>query len=138
MLNYSLMVSKNSMFNTPNTFGIFALERMLSWLEDLGGVDVIEQENNAKAELIYQELDSSDFWKPHAHPTARSKMNITWRLSQTELEPIFIKEAANHGLLALKGHRSVGGIRASLYNACRLESAQALADFMRDFRGKYG
>lgn len=138
MLNYALMVSKNSMFNTPNTFGIFALERMLAWLENLGGVDVIEQENNAKAELIYQELDASDFWKPHAHPSARSKMNITWRLAQTELEPVFLEEASNHGLLALKGHRSVGGIRASLYNACRLDSAQTLADFMSDFRNRYG
>lgn len=138
MLNYALMVSKNSMFNTPNTFGIFALERMLAWLEDLGGVDVIEQENDAKANLIYQELDASDFWKPHAHPTARSKMNITWRLAQTELEPVFIQEASSHGLLALKGHRSVGGIRASLYNACRLESARALADFMKDFRSRHG
>lgn len=137
MLNYALMVHKNSMFNTPNTFGIFALERMLAWLEDLGGVDVIEQENNAKADLIYQELDSSDFWKPHAHPLARSKMNITWKLSQTELETVFLKEAAQHGLLALKGHRSVGGIRASLYNACRLNSAQALADFMSDFRNRH-
>ena len=138
MLNYALMVSKNSMFNTPNTFGIFALERMLAWLEDLGGVHVIEQENKAKAKIIYQELDSSDFWKPHAHPSARSEMNITWRLAQTELEPVFVSEAASHGLLALKGHRSVGGIRASLYNACRLSSAMALADFMKDFRIKYG
>lgn len=137
MLNYALMVHKNSMFNTPNTFGIFALERMLAWLEELGGVDVIEQENNAKADLIYQELDSSDFWRPHAHPSARSKMNITWRLSQTELETVFLEEAAQHGLLALKGHRSVGGIRASLYNACRLDSAQVLADFMSDFRGRH-
>ena len=73
MLNYALMVSKSPMFNTPNTFGIFALERMLAWLEDLGGVDVIEQENDAKANLIYQELDASDFWKPHAHSSARSE-----------------------------------------------------------------
>lgn len=138
MLSYSLMVSKNSMFNTPNTFGIFALERMLAWLEDLGGVDVIEQENIAKAELIYSELDASDFWKPHAEVSARSQMNVTWRLAQTELEPVFLQEASDNGLLALKGHRSVGGIRASLYNACRLESARALADFMKDFRNKYG
>ena len=138
MLNYALMVSKDSMFNTPNTFGIFALERMLAWLENLGGIDVIEQENNAKANLIYQELDASDFWKPHAHPSARSKMNITWRLAQTELESVFIEEASHHGLLALKGHRSVGGIRASLYNSCRLDSAQALADFMKDFRSRHG
>ena len=138
MLSYALMASKNSMFNTPNTFGIFALERMLAWLENLGGVDVIEQENNQKATLIYRELDSSDFWKPHAHPSARSKMNITWRITKTELEPVFLQEAAQHGLLALKGHRSVGGIRASLYNACRLDSAQALADFMKEFRNKYG
>jgi phosphoserine aminotransferase len=137
MLNYALMVSKNSMFNTPNTFGIFALERMLAWLEDLGGIDVIEKENRAKANIIYQELDSSDFWRPHAETSSRSLMNITWRLAQTDLEATFITEAKAEGLLALKGHRSVGGIRASLYNACRLESAQALVGFMQDFRSRY-
>ena len=70
----------------PNTFGIFALERMLAWLEDLGGVDVMEKENDAKATLIYQELDTSEFWKPHAHPSARSKMNITWTRSSRMTE----------------------------------------------------
>jgi phosphoserine aminotransferase len=137
MLNYALMVSKNSMFNTPNTFGIFALERMLAWLEDLGGIEVIEKENREKAESIYRELDSSDFWIPHAESSSRSLMNITWRIAQNDLEGTFIAEAKAEGLLALKGHRSVGGIRASLYNACRLESAQALVSFMQDFRSRY-
>ena len=137
MLNYALMAEKNSMFNTPNTFGIYALERMLTWLERKGGLDVIAAENQTKASMIYNELDSSDFWQPHAHTSARSMMNITWRIHNPELEPIFLSEAENEGLLALKGHRSVGGIRASLYNACALESAQVLSAFMKNFRERY-
>ena len=137
MLNYGLMVEKNSMFNTPNTFGIYALERMLTWLENKGGLKAIEAENKEKASMIYHELDSSDFWQPHAHKAARSMMNITWRIHNPDLEPLFISEAEKEGLLALKGHRSVGGIRASLYNACSVESAKVLSSFMKDFREKY-
>ncbi|MEC7985083.1 MAG: 3-phosphoserine/phosphohydroxythreonine transaminase [Myxococcota bacterium] len=138
MLNYGLMVEKNSMFNTPNTFGIFALDRMLAWLENAGGVESIEKINQQKASLIYQELDSSDFWIPHAKTNSRSLMNITWRIARPELEATFIEEARKEGLLALKGHRSVGGIRSSLYNACPLESAVALRDFMVLFRERHG
>ena len=137
MLDYALMASKNSMFNTPNTFGIFALERMLAWVESLGGIEAIEVENKEKARIVYEELDSSDFWKPHALPSSRSFMNITWRISNVDLEKKFLTEAENEGLMGLKGHRSVGGIRASLYNACRLENTQALVDFMKDFRHRY-
>jgi len=134
MLNYALMVSKNSMFNTPNTFGIFALERMLAWMEAEGGMESMEQKNKEKARLIYQELDSSEFWVPHASVDSRSLMNITWRIHDTQLESIFLERATKEGLLALKGHRSVGGIRASLYNSCSLESAQKLSEFMKEFR----
>ena len=125
------------MFNTPNTFGIYALERMFAWMERKGGLDAIAEENIKKSTLIYNELDSSDFWKPHAHKDARSHMNITWRIKNNDLESLFLDEAQKEGLLALKGHRSVGGIRASIYNACSLESVQYLSSFMRNFREKH-
>ena len=90
MLNYKLMVEKNSMFNTPNTFGIFALDRMLAWLERQGGVSAIHIQNKAKAKRIYDILDGSDFWLPHANTNSRSIMNITWKIHQTELESTFL------------------------------------------------
>ena len=133
MLNYGLMVDKKSLFNTPNTFGIYALERMLNWLEDQGGVDEIAKINNRKASLIYNTIDGTDFWTPHAKKGSRSQMNITWRAPTVELENKFLQEADENGLKALKGHRSVGGIRASIYNACGVESVLALVDFMDDF-----
>ena len=132
------MVDKGSMFNTPNTFGIFALERMLSWLEDQGGVKAISGVNSLKAGKIYQELDSTDFWTPHADEDSRSLMNVTWRAPTEELEALFVAEAAKNGLQGLKGHRSVGGIRASIYNACGIESVDALVSFMRDFIARHG
>lgn len=133
MLNYGLMVDKDSMFNTPNTFGIFALERMLAWVERQGGVSEIEKINQQKANILYAELDRSDFWTPHAEKEARSLMNITWRLPDASLEKEFATKADNLGLKALKGHRSVGGIRASIYNSCPLESVEALVSFMKEF-----
>ena len=133
MLNYGLMVDKASLFNTPNTFGIYALEVMLKWLQDLGGVSAIAEVNTAKANLLYQTLDSSDFWLPHAEPSSRSQMNVTFKIKEPELEPLFLKEAQAAGLHGLKGHRSVGGLRASIYNACPMSSVQALVDFMNAF-----
>ena len=138
MLNYGLMVDKNSMFNTPNTFGIFALERMLAWLDRQGGVDAIHTQNINKAGQIYAVLDNSDFWQPHADANSRSIMNITWRLKNTNLESVFISEANEQGLKGLKGHRSVGGLRASIYNACPVKSVNALVDFMQDFERRHG
>ena len=138
MLNYGLMVDKESMFNTPNTFGIFALDRMLAWLEKQGGVDAINVQNKNKANLIYNTLDSSEFWTPHAKKDSRSIMNITWKLPNSELESKFINEAKEAGLEGLKGHRSVGGIRASIYNACPTKSVKHLVEFMNDFADRNG
>jgi phosphoserine aminotransferase len=138
MLNYSLMVEKESMFNTPNTFGIFALDRMLAWLERQGGVSSIHIQNKYKAKLIYDTLDSSDFWQPHAHKDSRSIMNITWKLQDSSLETTFVDEAKKAGLEGLKGHRSVGGIRASIYNACPTASVEELVKFMKDFAARNG
>jgi phosphoserine aminotransferase len=138
MLSYGLMVDKGSMFNTPNTFGIFALERVLAWMQDRGGVAFFAQRNEARADRLYGVLDGSDFWQPRARPECRSRMNITWRIHDEALEPVFVAEADAAGLLALKGHRSMGGIRASLYNALPDAAVDALIDFMGDFERRHG
>ena len=138
MLNYKLMVEKNSMFNTPNTFGIFALDRMLAWLERQGGVSAIHAQNKTKANRLYSILDGSDFWQPHAQTNSRSMMNVTWKIHDSSLESVFLQESDAAGLKGLKGHRSVGGLRASIYNACSPESVEALATFMQDFEQRHG
>ena len=137
MLDYNVHASKGSLFNTPNTFGIFVLDQVFKWLEDNGGLEGSIARNRAKANLLYQELDRSNFWAPHAEMNSRSVMNVTWRLSNPALEPIFLTEAEAAGLGGLKGHRSVGGIRASLYNGCPLESVIALVAFMQDFESRH-
>ena len=138
MLNYGLMVDKGSMFNTPNTFGIYALDAMFRWMESQGGLNSIAEQNTLKANALYAELDRTDFWKPFAKKESRSQMNVTWNIHDSSLAPIFIKKANEHGLKALKGHRSIGGIRASLYNATTLESVNRLIAFMQDFESKHG
>ncbi|MEE2960359.1 MAG: 3-phosphoserine/phosphohydroxythreonine transaminase [Myxococcota bacterium] len=138
MLDYALQVDKGSMFNTPNTFGIYALERVLAWQEAQGGLETLGQHNKAKADKLYAMLDESDFWRPHAETGSRSLMNITWKNRDESLESRFLAEATQEGLHALKGHRSVGGIRASLYNACPNESVEALLQFMNDFEKRCG
>ena len=111
---------------------------MLGWLEDLGGVETIEKQNKAKAQKIYEEIDASPLWKAHAQTHCRSLMNITWRATNESLEKTFLHEAELHNLKGLKGHRSVGGIRASIYNACPIESVDTLVDFMKDFSQRHG
>ena len=138
MLNYALMADKDSLFNTPNTLAIFALERVLAWLEDLGGLRAVEELNEAKAQLLYKEIDRSEFWTPHAHRDNRSRMNITWRAPTEALEADFLAEAHQQGLHSLKGHRSIGGIRASTYNACPLAGVEALVEFMGHFEATHG
>ena len=138
MLSYDLMVKKNSMFNTPNTFGIYALDRVLAWVEDMGGIEAMAARNTEKANTLYAELDRTGFWRPHALKDSRSQMNITWRTPSPELDAAFVAETLPAGLSGLKGHRSVGGIRASIYNACGLESVEALVAFMQEFERKRG
>ncbi len=133
MLDYNVHASKGSLFNTPNTFGIFVLDQVFKWLEENGGIEGSIARNRAKANLLYGELDRTDFWVPHAKVDSRSVMNVTWRLANQELEQVFLDEATASGLGGLKGHRSVGGIRASLYNGCPLESVVALVAFMQEF-----
>jgi phosphoserine aminotransferase len=138
MLDYKVHAKDGSLYNTPNTFGIFVLERVFAWLEANGGLDGSIARNQTKAGVLYNELDRSGFWRPHAARDARSVMNVTWRLPSEELEERFVKEAKAAGLDGLKGHRSVGGIRASLYNYLPLESVQALATFMAEFERTNG
>ncbi len=137
MLDYNVHASKGSLFNTPNTFGIFVLDCVFKWLEDNGGLQGAIERNQAKASLLYGELDRSEFWAPHADIGSRSVMNVTWRLSNQDLEEKFLAEANAAGLGGLKGHRSVGGIRASLYNGCSIESVMALVGFMQDFEARH-
>ncbi len=138
MLDYNVQIKDGSLYNTPNCFGIFVLERVFAWMEANGGLDGAIARNTAKAAALYGELDRSGFWSPHAAKDSRSCMNVTWRLPTEELEEIFAKEAKKAGFEGLKGHRSVGGIRASLYNALAIESVQALVGFMQEFERKNG
>ncbi len=138
ILRYTTHAEEHSLYNTPNTWGIYILKLVAEWVESLGGLAAMEQLNEAKAAKLYALLDASDFWRPCAQRDSRSIMNITWRLPSEELENQFVSEAKAQGFEGLKGHRSVGGIRASIYNACPPEAVDALVAFMRDFESKHG
>jgi phosphoserine aminotransferase len=127
------------MYNTPPTFSIYIVGLVFKWLLGLGGLSAIEQHNLTKAEMIYQVIDASGgFYRPHAQRDSRSRMNVSFRLENEALEEQFVKQAKQNGMIGLKGHRSVGGLRASIYNALPLESAQALVDFMVEFQRTNG
>ena len=135
VLKYATHVEKNSLYHTPPTFGIYMLGEVLKWIEEEGGLEAINKRNEEKAALIYDAIDHSDgFYKGHAEKESRSLMNITFRLANEDLEKKFLAEAAEAGFVGLNGHRSVGGCRASAYNAVPVEACQALANFMDDFR----
>lgn len=125
-------------FNTPPTFAVYMVNLVLQWVEEQGGIPYFQKLNAKKADILYSEIDKDAFYKGTAQADSRSKMNVTFRLADENLEERFIKEAAENELVALKGHRNAGGIRASIYNACKLESVEALVDFMAHFRNKYG
>jgi phosphoserine aminotransferase len=138
-LSYKNHVKEDSLFNTPPTFTIFLMKLVLQWLRDeVGGLAEMHQRNKAKSKLIYDAIDSSGgFYRGHAQPQCRSLMNVTFRLPNEDLEKQFVKEGEDRGLDGLKGHRSVGGIRASIYNAMPLAGVEALATFMREFKAKH-
>ncbi len=139
LLQYRTHAAKRSLYHTPNTFGIYCLWRCLQHVERLGGAAEMERRNRAKQDLLYAAIDNSDgFYRGTAEPASRSWMNVTWRLADETLEARFLAEAEAAGLVGLKGHRSVGGIRASLYNAMPLEGVERLVDFMRGFRRRAG
>ncbi|HJX92081.1 MAG TPA: 3-phosphoserine/phosphohydroxythreonine transaminase [Pyrinomonadaceae bacterium] len=138
MLDYRTHAENKSLYNTPNTWGIYILNLVCKWLKDKGGLAVMERENEEKAKLLYDAIDSSGFYRGHADADARSIMNVTFRLPSEELEKKFAAEATTKGLDGLKGHRSVGGIRASIYNAFPREGVEALVMFMKEFENKNG
>jgi phosphoserine aminotransferase len=139
MLDYKIMAESGSLHNTPPCFAIYIVGLVLQWAKKQGGLTAIEKTNTTKANLVYKAIDESGgFYRGHAKPEARSRMNIPFRLPSEELEEIFAKEAKKNDLIGLKGHRSVGGMRASLYNAMTVEGAQALVNFMKEFQKKNG
>ena len=138
MLDYRVHAKDGSLYNTPNCVGIYVIERVFAWMEANGGLSGMIARNAGKAGMLYGELDRSGFWRPHAAKDCRSVMNVTWRLPTEDLEERFVKAAKAAGMDGLKGHRSVGGIRASLYNALEPESVRVLVDFMREFERANG
>jgi phosphoserine aminotransferase len=138
MLDYRTHVENDSLYNTPNTWGIYILRLVCDWVKGEGGLEGIHRRNEEKARKIYEAIDATDFYRGHAAPEARSIMNVTFRLPSEELEKKFTAEATAQGLDGLKGHRSVGGIRASIYNAFPVEGVNALVAFMKEFERKNG
>lgn len=138
LLNYESFSNSQSMPNTINTFAVYVLGLILKWIEKKGGLQNIEELNEKKAALLYKTLDNSNFYRAVAHPNHRSLMNVTFRLASDDLQQTFLEEAEKHHLTALKGHRSVGGIRASIYNAMPLDGVQALVNFMKEFEQRHG
>ncbi|MGL6174020.1 MAG: 3-phosphoserine/phosphohydroxythreonine transaminase [Cellulosilyticaceae bacterium] len=137
MLNYKTHVDNQSMFNTPPTYGIYILKLVLEWIESIGGIEEIERRNKQKAQLLYEYLDSSKLFKGTAAYKDRSLMNIPFITGDEALDEVFIKEAKKVGLVNLKGHRSVGGMRASIYNAMPVEGVEALVEFMKQFEANH-
>lgn len=135
MLSYKTHLKNNSLFNTPPVFPIYVVGLVMGWVERQGGLDAMEKTNQLKAAMLYEAIDESGgFYRGTVEPSSRSIMNITFRLSTEELEEKFLGEAKKRSLVGLKGHRSVGGCRASIYNALPPASVEALAVFMREFR----
>jgi len=138
MLDYRTHVENKSLYNTPNTWGIYIISLVCKWLRGKGGLAGMERENDEKAQLLYDAIDATEFYRGHADADSRSIMNVTFRLPTEELEKQFATEATAQGLDGLKGHRSVGGIRASIYNAFPKEGVVALVSFMKEFERKNG
>lgn len=139
IFSYKTYAKNNSLYNTPPAFAVYMLDLVLAWIEDQGGLPAMAQRNGAKAALVYGAIDrSGGFYRGHAEPGSRSLMNVTFRLPAEELETQFVAEAQAEGMVGLAGHRSVGGIRASLYNALEPASCAVLASFMDEFARKNG
>jgi phosphoserine aminotransferase len=138
LLNYSIYNNKHSLANTNNTFAIYVINLVLKWLKDQGGVAAMEKINSEKAANLYGVVDQSDFYKGTVQKEFRSDMNVTFTLPSEDLLDRFLEQSASEGLKSLKGHRSVGGIRASIYNAMPMEGVRALIDFMAEFERQNG
>ncbi|RPI69483.1 MAG: 3-phosphoserine/phosphohydroxythreonine transaminase, partial [Ignavibacteriales bacterium] len=139
MLSYKTHFENDSLYNTPNTFGIYIIGLIAKWIKNLGGLDAMYKINKEKADVLYKFLDESGgYFKGHAEKESRSLMNITFNLVSEELEKKLISEASAAGFDGLKGHRSVGGLRASVYNAFPTKGVEDLVSFMNDFKKKNG
>jgi phosphoserine aminotransferase len=139
MLDYKTLAATKSLHNTPPCQAIYIVGLVFQWAKKLGGLAEVQKRNQKKAALVYKAIDESGgFYRGHAAPEARSLMNVPFRLPSEELEEVFAKEATKQNLIGLKGHRSVGGIRASIYNALPYESVEALYNYMREFQKNHG
>ena len=135
IFRYETFYTKDSLYNTPPCFCIYMVGKVAAWIKAQGGLSALEERNRKKAKLLYDAIDGSNgFYRGHADKDSRSLMNVTFRLPSEELEKKFVAEALEHKLSGVKGHRSVGGMRASIYNAMPYEGCEALADFMEKFR----
>ena len=138
MLDYATHLKSDSLYNTPNTFGIYIIALVCDWIESHGGLNGMQTRNAEKAARLYDAIDATDFYRGFAEPESRSQMNVTFGLPTEALEAKFAAQATAAGMIGLKGHRSVGGLRASLYNAVDLESVEFLIAFMREFERDNG
>lgn len=138
MFSYRVQAEKKSLFNTPNTFAWYAAGLVFEWLQEQGGLEAMAESNDEKAGRLYEAIDNSDFYSNPVEKSVRSRMNVPFTLADPGLDPLFLDKAEKAGLLALKGHRSVGGMRASLYNAMPIEGVKALVSFMEEFERRYG
>lgn len=139
IMRYETFAKEKSLYNTPPVHSIYVMNLVLKWVIKQGGVAALEKRNADKANMLYQTIDTSGgFYKGIVNSADRSHMNITWKMSSEELEKQFVKESGLSGFEGLAGHRSVGGLRASAYNAVPVEACKALADFMVEFQRRYG
>jgi phosphoserine aminotransferase len=138
MLQYRTHVGEHSLYNTPNTFGIYLTGQVFKWIKETGGLTAMAKRNEDKARVLYDVIDGSGFYRGTCEPGSRSLMNVCFRAPTEELEARFCKEATSAGFEGLKGHRSAGGMRASIYNACPRASVDALAQFMKEFERTNG
>lgn len=136
LMEYNTIAENDSMYNTPPTFSIYVLGLVLKWIDEMGGLEVMQKKNEEKAKLLYDYLDTTDFYTTHSDKDNRSLMNVTFTCPNKDLDAQFVKESVIAGMTNLKGHRSVGGIRASIYNAMPLEGVQTLVDFMKKFEAE--
>jgi len=137
-MRYSTHADKGSLYNTPNTWAIYMVKLVCEWVESNGGLAAFEKLSEEKAGKLYDLIDSSEYWRSPIEKESRSVMNVVWRLTSEELEKEFVTQATQAGFIGLKGHRSVGGLRASIYNAVSMDSVEALVAFMKEFEQKNG
>lgn len=137
MLKWKTQVDNNSLYNTPNCYSIYICGKVFKWIKDNGGLEAMKKRNEEKAQILYDYLDTTDFYIAHAKKDSRSMMNVTFKTNSPELDALFVEEAKKYNIVSIKGHRSVGGMRASIYNAMPKEGVETLVKFMKEFEQKY-